>query len=273
LKAGYNSIVEKERSQQGGFSIIEVTAVLAVLFLIGSAAWQSQAKIEDQKTNLTYKADADSGAQDADGSDPYVEALADVMTSGTAGTEVGSAVIDQLLASYITSKSDGTYSPEYAVALGNALAPMITTELAYQTYSEKTILINPDTSEKASLAYQKALNDALAPLRSNTAPEFEFLALYLETKDPVYLIRLQGVAALYREAASNAATLFVPSDVAQHHVDLLNALAEFGATLDALAIHADNPIESVALLRNYNSGEQKVLTAFNALLHYYAKRT
>lgn len=263
--------MEKERSHEGGFSVIEITAVLAVLILIGSAVWQSQAKIDTQKKNLTYEQQS---AQNTAGSaehDPLAQALVDVAAAGKSGT-IGAAVINQILSSYVVSKSNGTYSPEYAAALGSSFAPMIQNELAYQTFNEKNLVINPDTSEKSSVAYQKALHDALAPLRTNTTPEFEFFALYVQTKDPSYLVQLQGVATLYRNAVANAAVLFVPSDVTAQHVAILNAMGEFAAALDALALHADDPIESVALLREYNTGEQHVLAAFNALYSYYAAK-
>jgi hypothetical protein len=52
----------------------------------------------------------------------------------------------------------------------------------------------------------------------------------------------------------------------------LNSLGKFSAVLDALAIHADDPVESVALLRDYNSAEHEVLAAFNALGAYYANK-
>ncbi len=271
LVRGYNSSVEKERSHESGFSVIEVTAILAVLVLIGSALWQSQAKIDTQKKNLTYEQQSAPESTDSLEDDPLAQALADVTAAGKPGT-IGTAVMNQMLNSYLVSKNNGTYSPEYAAALGSSLAPMIQNTLAYQTFSEKNLVINPDTSEKASVAYQKALYDALAPLRTNTAPEFEFFALYVQTKDPVHLVRLQSVATLYRDAVANAAVLFVPSDVAQRHVAILNAMGEFAAALDALALHADDPIESVALLRDYNAGEQHVLAAFNALQSYYATK-
>lgn len=263
--------MEKERSYESGFSVIQVTAIFAVVLLLGSTLWQSQVKINDQKTNLAYKVQPISPAAPADdGSDELAQALADV--TAPPPSEVGNAVMDQIINSYIAAKNAGTYTPEYAAALASTLAPMIQTKLAYQTFTEKDIVVNPDTSEKASLAYQNALHDALAPLRTNTAPEFEFLDQYLKTKDSSYLVQLQGVAKLYRDAVSNSATLYVPSDVVQYHVAILNSLGEFSAALDALAIHADDPVESVVLLRDYNTGEHDVLAAFNALRSYYTDK-
>lgn len=260
--------MEKERSNEGGFSVIEATAILAVLLLIVSTVWKTQSKISDQNSNLSYKMQPTLNETNDQAPDPYAQALADV----TAPIGAGTAVVEQLMNSYVASKNQGTYTPEYAAALGSSLAPMISAELAYKAYTEKDLITNPDTSEATSLAYQSSLHDALAPLRTNTTPEFEFFAMYAQTKDPQYLTELSHVASLYQSAASNTAILVVPADVVQYHLAILNSLQEFAAVLNALVTNADDPIESTVLLRNYNSGEKDVLDSFNALRAFYVKK-
>jgi hypothetical protein len=202
--------------------------------------------------------------------DQFAQALSDMTSESTVGT--GSAVAQEIMNSYVTSKNNGVYTPEFAEALGGSLAPMLTTELSYHSYTSSDITTTADTSEKVSVAYQQSLRDALAPLRTNTTPEFEFFGMYLQTKDPQYLTKLQSVATLYQDAAANAGILVVPKDIAQYHVAVLNSLNEFAAVLNALSAHANDPIESTMLLRNYNSSEQNVLSSFNAIHTYYANK-
>jgi hypothetical protein len=270
--------VENERSHESGFSGIEVTAALAILILVGSIFWQTYAKKQTQDEQLRYSAEQLPPDTQAQQDAVLRDSLADMSRSGTGAASastspVTGAVIDTLLGTYATLKNEGTFTDASAAALGKSVAPMVRIPLTYPKVTVKDILPSADVSEKAGIAYQQALHGALSPLRENTIPEFEFLARYLETKDPSYLTQMRNVALLYRDAASNTARLIVPSDVVSYHVAIINSLEEFSATLNALATYADDPIGSVSLLRSYNIAEQDVLSTFNALRAYYANKT
>ncbi|MDP3646039.1 MAG: hypothetical protein Q8R25_03050 [bacterium] len=265
--------MENERSHESGFSGMGATAVIAVLVLVTSILWQSHAQLKDQDIHLSYLMSPANDIRETEFSDTFDDMLADLLPpSGSSPPKIGSTIAEQLLGTYVSLKEQGIYTPERGQALGNLIAPMIYAEVSHQRLTEKDIRIHLDTSKQAALAYQGALHDALAPLRKNTAPEFEFFGRYVETKNPVYLAQLRDVAYLYFEAASNSALVSVPADIAPYHVAIVNSLEQFSSVLNALSDHADEPIESVALLQSYNAAEKDVLNAFNALGYYYAQK-
>ncbi len=122
------------------------------------------------------------------------------------------------------------------------------------------------------IRYRSDLREAFAPLLKNTESELEMYAKYVETSDPIHLERLSSAAQNYREAARNTARVTVPRDAINYHLSILNAMAQFAATLDAMAKNADDPFSSVALLRNYNSAEESMLVSFDSLKNYYGQK-
>ncbi|HEY4527363.1 MAG TPA: hypothetical protein VJK53_06010, partial [Candidatus Paceibacterota bacterium] len=65
------------------------------------------------------------------------------------------------------------------------------------------------------------------------------------------------------------AAVTVPPDAVARHVEILNAMGEFGAALEALADNADDPITSTVLLRSYNDAENNMISSFNNLAKYF----
>jgi hypothetical protein len=120
------------------------------------------------------------------------------------------------------------------------------------------------------MSYRNNLKDALAPLTTVKEMELGIFAHYTQTQDPQYLDQLRSIATKYETAASSSARLTVPSDAASLHAGVLNAMGEFGATLEALADNASDPITVVALLRTYRDAEDNMIASFNALAMYYS---
>jgi hypothetical protein len=122
------------------------------------------------------------------------------------------------------------------------------------------------------LAYRSDLRIALQPLLENDGSELEIYGKYVETSDPAHLEKLREAAERYRAAAEAAAAMTVPRDAVSYHKDILNAMEQFAATLDAMAKYADDPFASVALLRSYNAAEARMFTTFDALGNYYGQK-
>ena len=279
---GYNFSVENARSLVSGFSGIRMTAVAAVLVLIGAGFIQINAFEQQKNTSMTFVArtlgDPQSSTAAADAT------LTDASVSGTGGVGVassseqgglsqfGAAVVDQLVGGYMDMQSHGMYTPEQGTQLATSLASAMTGKISFTPYSYSDVTTDTDTSYERMLTYRSDLQTSVVPLLKNTQPEFEIFGQYVESKDPKYLDALKVVAQNYRDAASASMKVVVPRDAVSYHLGMVNALQEFAAMLDALIQNADDPFASVALLRTYNQAEADVLTSFNALAVYYKQK-
>ncbi len=183
-------------------------------------------------------------------------------------SEIGPAVTDELTGAYAQMQQAGTYTASQGDEAAQQLLPLMQAQVSYPTYTAGEITTSPDTSYAGMLAYRSALQVSLKPLLQNTEPEYEIFAYYVETKDPSYLTKLENVAQNYKDAANATAQVTVPADAVPYQIGILNAMQEFGATLDAMATHADDPFASAALLNTYDQAESDMLTSFNALLTY-----
>ena len=122
------------------------------------------------------------------------------------------------------------------------------------------------------MKYRSDLQVSLAPLLKNSLPELTIFGMYTSTKDTKYLTQLKTIAQNYRDAAVATSKVVVPADAIPYQIDILNAMQEFGATLDQLTAHVDDPITTAALLRSYNQAEQDMFNSFNSLTTYYASK-
>jgi hypothetical protein len=285
---GYTYHVEKERANRSvgffaysrlsmaaarGFSPIFITAAISVLVLLSVMGWEMSQSLDAKNSTLVPVLPAGqnpfSALQNTGGD---VSLGADTATSSDPLSNIGAAVMNQLEGSYMQLLQAGVYSTSSAEAAGQSLAPYLAANVSYQTFSPADIHTDSDTSYARMLKYRSDLRTSLSPLLKNTEPEFEIFASYAETKDAAYLTKLAGVAANYRAAASSTANVIAPGDAAIYHVGILNAMEEFAATLDAMALHASDPFASVALLRGYNKAESDMVGAFNALTIYYKSK-
>ena len=251
-----------------GFSPIFITAGLAALALIGVIAWEAVKSVNAGNPPTVLPTTLGNPALN----------LTPESSSGTASSTdpisaLGSIILDQLTGAYQDLQSSGTYSTSTAEQVGQSLAPYVIADVSYPTFSASDIKTDAATSYARMLQYRSDLRTSLSPLLNNTQPEYEIFAYYVNTKDVSYLKKLQSVAASYRVAATSTAQVVVPADAVKYHVAILNAMEEFGATLDAMAAHADDPFASVALLRTYNKAESDMLNSFNALTTYYKSKT
>lgn len=185
---------------------------------------------------------------------------------------IGPMVMGQLVGQYAGLIDGGTYSESAGTAAAESIARNVRAAITYDTYASVDLKTDADTSYDRMIRYRSDLREAFAPLLKNTESELEMYAKYVETSDPIHLERLSSAAQNYREAARNTARVTVPRDAINYHLSILNAMAQFAATLDAMAKNADDPFSSVALLRNYNSAEESMLVSFDSLKNYYGQK-
>jgi hypothetical protein len=255
-------IVEHPLSRD--ISHIKLTAILAVVVLVGVGIWQGIEVINERNVAGTFVATAGSG-------DGAQNAAGGVLGTTTAGdsdpiSAVSNNAIGEVVGAYTGLQENGQYSSTTAAELAGTIGLGLETPVSYAPIDASQIKTSPDTSYNAMMQYRASLQTSLKPLLNNTEPEYEIFGMYVETKQQTYLDQLQAAAANYVAAASSTAALTVPADAVQVQLGLVNSMYEFAATVNDLADHAGDPIASSVLLENYNQAENDVLSAFQALV-------
>jgi len=270
----------EERAEAGvGFSHMATLAAFSVIALLGISAWQVyQVFVRGNPVNATNAVDSSVQAQ---ASTPYgsvnwqawpaeasAEAAADPANDPDGISNIEGNVARALLNSYVMLNEAGIYTPEDGEKIAGDIATSLRANIAYKTYGAADIKTDPDVSYERMLAYRNDLRIALEPLLGNPGYELGLFANYIESKDATYTDRLKAASENYRKAVALAAAVTAPVDAAKEHVDILNALSEFGTIVERMAGHADDAFASAALLQTYNTAEQTMMTSFNALALY-----
>ena len=183
-------------------------------------------------------------------------------------SNIGENVVGALFGSYATLAQSGAYAPEMGEAVAEDIAQSLRATVSYPTYSENEIKADPDTSNARVLDYRNEMRIALEPLLKNKQYELSNFALYIETRDKKYVNSLNLAAQNYRLAIENAANVVVPKDAVGKHVEILNALSEFGSILESMAEYGEDAFAAVALLRTYDEAEKRMFASFDALARY-----
>ena len=254
-----------------GFTPLFIVAAISVVALLGVIIYRIS-------TSAPVAPLAASGStQQPSGPAPVVpnytaSAAASEASAQDPISQIGTKVIDRLSSDYTDLQQLGIYSSSTVQAAANDALTLMQAPISYPTFSAGEIQTTADTSYARMLAYRSDLQTSLAPLLKNSQAEYEIFASYVQTNDPSYLTKLQAAAQNYFAAASSTAQVVVPADAVPYHVAILNAMEEFGSTLDAMAAHANDPFAAAALLRAYNQAESDMLNSFNALATYYKSK-
>ncbi len=187
--------------------------------------------------------------------------------ASTSSTPLGDAILDQFASRYTALAQSGVSATSAA-----QIAADIVPTMPQKEFTDADIPADADTSLQRVLQYRNDLRIALEPLLSDTTPELEIYARWIDTGDAQYLARLAAIAGNYDAAITAAARVRTPRDAVHYQVGILNAMAHFSAALHALATNAHDPVASVSLLRTYNMAEQQMFTAFNSLALYSAQK-
>ena len=254
---------------------LNILASFSVLALLGVAGMQAAgalradvpASTSATTTPRTLSSDGDAAWQQE------MMLLGIATSSDSVGTEdpigmIAPQILAQLIGVYQGLQASGTFSASAGAEAASQIAPNVKANVPYTPYSAASLATDPDASYARMLTYRGDMRVALAPLLKNTRAEYEIYAEFAATGDESYLRELRDVAKNYADAADAASKIAVPRDIAQTHLDTVNALAHFSATLNAMAAHAGDPLASVALLRTYNSAELAVVNSFDRIATY-----
>ncbi len=176
------------------------------------------------------------------------------------------AAFSELLGSYIALKQSDLYTNESAVRVAESVAAAVQPPLSFTPVTSADVRVSSSVSRAE---YKAALARITSTKLAFDEPEFLPYAKYVETGDSAYLETLRSYGVRYKEAAEQALALGVPPDARDAHADFVNALLRYGASLDALARFADDPVAGIALLRGYNDAERDVFSAFSRLSIYF----
>jgi hypothetical protein len=255
-----------------------MTAALSVAALIGVAGWKAVSFFNERSAGMSVVAGAAASEHSAIPIDNQSADYGSIgVGSATTSDPLAASVItdnvaDALANAYATMQANGTYSTSTAAALSEQLGESIKAGVSYKTYSASDIKTDQDTSYARMLTYRAALQVSLAPLLKNTTPELDMLTSYVQTNDPKYLTQLTQAADNYKLAAIETASVVVPSDAVNVQVGILNAMNEFGATLDQLVASANDPFAEATLLNTYMQAQSDMFNSFNDLYTYYKSK-
>lgn len=255
---------------------MKAAAVFSVLVLAGVSVWQVLPvnNDTDSESLTTPAAGAETATTQqemmllglATSSDPSATSDIDPVSL------IGPQVFAQLLGKYAGLSETGTYSIETGSEAAEQIAGNVKAAVSYKTFVGADIKLSQETTHERMLKYRSDLRDAFIPLLEIQGPEFEMFARYIETSDPEYLTQMEHTVDQYERAIVLTAQIVVPKDAINYHLNILNAMSKFAATIESLSAHADDPMGSVALLRTYNEAEIGMYTSFDALADYYVQK-
>lgn len=254
------------------------TAVLAIVVLAAVSAWQATGLWRENNGEITAKNKATvitigrTGSPDSQFDwQRSIDGLSADDPDGL--SNIGQNVLGTLVGSYVAMKDAGTYTPSEGAKIAEAIAADLHADISFRMYGAKDITTDPKVSVLRMLAYRSDMRIALEPLLKSSTYELEVFGGYLQTKDVKYLTEFEGIIRNYKAATENVSRVIVPEDAAKYHVGVLNALSEFGATLEQMATYVNDPFASAALLRTFNSAEENMLTSFDALAGYFREHS
>jgi hypothetical protein len=260
-----------------GYTPIVITAALSLAVLSVAVAWEWSVRARKNDApppTMPIPIERTTVANDAWLEELFASGVIATTTENTTplptpGTFT-ETVLGQLVDSYVSlqegASGDSPDSLAFRIA-ENARVPITYTEV-----SPEDIPTDSDTSYERMLEYRNDLRVATEPLLVNNEAEFAIFARYVETGDRGYLNDLRLIASRYKEAGALTQAITPPKDALLYHVNIVNALNEFAAVLDAMGRFADDPVASIAVLRAYNEAERHMFVSFNALSTYYASK-
>lgn len=261
----------------GGVATLSVLALLVVMGV------QFYARNHDSVTKLAFVS-TDSLEQTGNDSDASwqqeltllgLSAGTTPLSTTTTDTVamIGPLVVAQLAGEYAGLEDTGGLSQENIDAAAQGVAKNVRAVISYKIYTNADIQTDNSTSYERMLVYRNDLRVALEPLLANKDAELNLYAKYIETDDSSYLDVLAAAVKNYRAALEGASKVVVPKDAVNYQKDVLNALSQFTAVVDAMATHPGDALASAALLRTFNDAELAMYTAFDNLSAYYAQKT
>ncbi|MBI4133727.1 hypothetical protein HY478_03870 [Candidatus Uhrbacteria bacterium] len=270
--------MEEREEKRVSFLHMGILAAISVLALVAVSAFQIRDALQGEGRNLSAKnaelpisTRAKTPFDGIDWQAPVANATSTEIDrpdeDGIAN--IGANVVSTLVDSYVALQENGEDSLERREGIAQDIGASLGATVSHKTYAEGDVKTDADTSYDRMLKYRNDLRIALEPLLKNPEYELKLFATYIETGNRANTDQLTAAAKNYRETAANVSRVVVPKDALSQHLAILNALSSFGATIDAMAVHADDPFAAAALLQTYAGSEKDLFTSFDALATYY----
>lgn len=267
-----------------GQASISVTAGLAAAILLITAAWQlgDTARVQNSENIVKYDRPSTEEIltrpriQDSRDWKNELSAIGVIGTSTENAAEpegVGDIIARDFIQGFAYLKDSGRYSPERAAELGRAIGSNARIASQFVVHGESELTKDTNVSKDRVLAYRSDMREALSVLITDTEPEFELFAFYIETKNPERLRELEEAADRYKQAEKALLTVVVPQDAAALHLRTVNSLGSYADSLLQLIRYADDELATLTVLRTYNDAEREMLYAFDALASYYVRKS
>ncbi len=254
-----------------------MSAALSVVVLLGALGWKVDQLLQNKNAGLSVVASVAAADHSGIPDNNLTAAYPNEVESGSASdplapSQITGSVADTLAADYATMQANGTYSTTSAAQVAQELGATLKADVAYKTYAASDIKTSSDTSYAGMLAYRAALQISLAPLLKNTGSELDMLTSYIQTNDPADLTKLEQAADNYKLAATETAQVTVPADAVSVQIGILDAMQEFGGTLDQMAASASDPFVEATLVNTYMQAQSDMFSSFNNLYGYYKSK-
>ncbi|PIR86417.1 hypothetical protein COU13_01005 [Candidatus Kaiserbacteria bacterium CG10_big_fil_rev_8_21_14_0_10_43_70] len=175
----------------------------------------------------------------------------------------------RLLSEYTSLKQIGAYTEDRGLLIGEKLAGSINQTTSFEPRITDDIQSDSDTSYGRAIAYRLEMQEVFSPLLSLSEAEFVIYGRFIESRDSKALSELLEIADVYESVANDASEIVVPEDALDEHLDVVNSLAFYAATLKEMVRYSYDSVASFALLRTYAQAEEYVFTTFNTLSSYY----
>lgn len=257
------------------FSAMTAFAALAIVALLGALFWKAISPTQVVQKEVSPVASTEVSDESAfDWQRSYLDEGAEADPTDPDGIKnIRDNVLSTLIGSYVTMKETGTYTPLQGEGVATSIGSDVRAKVSFTSYGLNDLTTVTDTSTSRLLSYRNDMRVALEPLLKNSGYELTVFAAYIDTGNKAHLDTLIAAAENYKLALGNALKVNVPKEIAAQHLNVLNALSEFHAVLTTLVANADDPFASATLLRNFNTAEQKVFYAFNALAGYLREKS
>ncbi len=270
--------MEEREKKRVGVLHMGVLAALSVLALVGVSTWQAKNAFTGPNSEMrainTSKPLSERASTPFDSANwqaplPNLAESAQKEADSDGISNIAGNVVATLVDSYSALQENGEDSPEQRERIAQDIGASLKAKVTHKTYATSDLKTDADTSYDRMLRYRNDLRIALEPLLKNPEYELKLFATYIETGESANTDQLSMAAENYFDASANVAKVVVPTDALSQHLAILNALSEFGATVEAMASHADDPFAAAALLQTYAGSEKKLFSSFDALATYY----
>ncbi len=163
------------------------------------------------------------------------------------------------MANYLALKQSGSYNSNTAAELVQKSATFLEPNQT-SAYSLKDIVINADNSKTAVEKYGNDLGHALKINRPKELKnEITVFGTMMRDKDKNKVLELQNIAAVYQNTAVSLGKITVPSNFADNHLKMLNALTSLANSVSDMSQGLTDPLKALQAMVLYKKNIEVII--------------